>query len=313
MPSWKNLEDAKRGPVAWLGFTTFRLFLGVFAILPLPVAAWIAGTLSRSVLFFLPRGRETLQRLQHRYGNERGRLIWRANARQYGYMLAELAHRQKIWRERSERFAVEGAHLFSEARAAGNLLVITGHLANWEVMMIGHVATFGPESGSVPVKRIHNHYLNEWITEFRNQIGVRPLEDRGSGMSLLRAMKSGEPICFLADQNTPDTDAVWVPFLGETAATRVGPALLAIRGEARVLKLQFQRVRPGYFRLTYKLVQALSPPTLSLRERLFADTAIFNEEIGAMIDEKPEDWLWLHRRWKRKPPEDVEPWRLGTF
>ena len=307
---WRNIEEAKRGPIAWLGYASFRLLLGSFRLLPLPVAARLAGWLFLLVMWLLPRGRETRQRLLRRYGPE-GKRIFRENAYNYGCMVAELAHRERLWRERTQRFSVENESLFAEALAAGPVVVLAAHMANWEMVMIAHVAQFGDASGQVPVKRIHNHYLNRWIDTFRRKIGVVPLEDRGSGTDLLRALKSGTPICFLADQNTPDTDAVWVPFLDERAATRVGPALLAIRGRARLIKLDFHRIRPGYFHLRYCHVTGQASNDLPLRTRLFLDAAMINRELGQLIDQYPSQWLWLHRRWKRQPPDDVEPWRTG--
>lgn len=305
-------EPNQKGPLAWLAYLGFRAVLGFFALLPLPVSAWIAGELSALGirLFAWNRMKEARGFMEQRYGTDRARQIVRANLRHYGILVAEIAHRETLKREVAARYTFRGEENFLRARAKGGVLAVQGHISNWEVKAIGHVARYG--GLTVPVKRVHNYYVNRWIEQHRIFTGVTALADRGTKEKLIADLLSGKPITFLADQNTMDTDAVWVPLLGRTAATRVGPTALAFRGKAVVITFMARRIKPGFFELSYGPEIELPDESFgTFKERLYEGTRRINLALDGLIDSAPEQWLWLHRRWKRQAPADVEPWRIG--
>jgi len=122
---------------------------------------------------------------------------------------------------------------------------------------------------------------------------------RQAAMSVIRALHKKGIVAFLVDHNTMRNEAEFLPFLGEEAAVNAGPALLAVRGKALVWPVVLQRDGEDY---VFRLQKPLDTAELTgTREENIRETALFyTRAIEKFILDAPEQWFWMHERWKTK-------------
>jgi KDO2-lipid IV(A) lauroyltransferase len=106
---------------------------------------------------------------------------------------------------------------------------------------------------------------------------------------------------FLVDHNCSREEAVFLPFLGKTAAVNMGPALLALRSKALVLPVFLLREEGMQYR--FQVGEALDTATLTgtREEKIRAIARFYTRAVEHMVHERPEQWFWMHKRWKTRP------------
>jgi Kdo2-lipid IVA lauroyltransferase/acyltransferase len=199
------------------------------------------------------------------------------------------------------RITVEGREHLDRAMAAhGRVLVLTGHLGNWEVLSLAHRVT--PYPLAVVVRPLDARWLNPLAERLRLRTGVELIDKRGALRPVLSALSRGGMVGILLDQNAARPEGVFVPFFGRLASTSRSVALLALRTGAPVVPIFARRERDGRHRI---IVRApLDVPETGDREAAVAElTRRCTEVIEAAIREAPEQWLWVHNRWRTRPLE----------
>ncbi|MCP3104735.1 lysophospholipid acyltransferase family protein [Myxococcus sp. K15C18031901] len=184
------------------------------------------------------------------------------------------------------------------ARGKG-VVFVTGHVGNWE-LLARRVARSGYPSQSI-AKETSDPRLTELVGRFRARGGVRSIwrGQDGAARAMLRALRSGEILGLLIDQDTK-VQSVFVPFFGRLAATPRAAADLAVRTGAAVVAGFCHRVEGGGYRLVMEEVPV--PAVEDREEAALALTAALSERIEAAIRRTPEQWVWMHQRWKTRPP-----------
>jgi len=158
---------------------------------------------------------------------------------------------------------------------------------------------------AVVVRSNRDKALNEVMIRLRQRPGLRVLEHRQSAFTIAKYLKRGGACAFLVDHNCRRDEAIFLPFLGKIAAVNKGPALLAVKTNATVWPVFFVR-KPGP-----RYILHLSEPfeTASLagdtQERVAAVATHYTAAVEAMVRAWPEQWLWMHNRWKTRPLEEV--------
>ena len=194
------------------------------------------------------------------------------------------------------RIETEGAANAVDALASGRgVFLMTAHLGNWEWAALG-TGALGISTGVV-ARPLDNPLLDATLTRLRSSTGNTVIEKRDATRAMLRTLRGGGAIGILNDQHAHPPDAVTAPFFGRPAATSSALAKLADRTEALIVPAYAIRIAPARWRLTYETpldVRALSPEERGV-ERL---TARLNGILEAMIRRHPEQWLWLHNRWR---------------
>jgi KDO2-lipid IV(A) lauroyltransferase len=154
------------------------------------------------------------------------------------------------------------------------------------------------------VREPNNPYVRALLEERRNVVGGRRIpKGRDGARAMLEAIRRGAKIPILVDQKASDGEQL--RFFGKPAMTTTAIAELAIRRHVPLLLVRFERRGPGRFHMT--ILPPLKPP--KMEDRMQAARAYMqaiNDQLEAWIREKPEDWLWLHRRWPRKLYRDLE-------
>jgi Kdo2-lipid IVA lauroyltransferase/acyltransferase len=221
----------------------------------------------------------------------------------FGMSLFEIAWLPNLKAESlHETTHVEGIEPLRELIAARKpMLAITGHCGNWEWM--AHATSLGGVPISVLQRERDEEEMNDFITELRAGAGIRTI-DRGSDSSareMIKALKGGQALCFLMDQSIR-AESVKIPFFGRPAPTPIGPAKLAIRMEAAVAIGFIARGDDGLHR-----VQWLPPIFTSRDDDPVALLGRITEAVEAQVRRVPEQWAWMHDRWRERPKWDVTP------
>ncbi len=220
----------------------------------------------------------------------------KAMFRHFGMSLFELAW---LWnmdlatRDRTTTF--EGSEpmlkLIDEGRG---VVLFTAHVGNWEWLAIAMGLFSRPTS--VLQRERDEPEMGRYITEFRARVGVQTI-DRGSPAAprqMINAVRSGGILAFLLDQNMR-TESVKVPFFGRPALTPIGPVKFAIRTEAWVVTALQERRPDGTHH-----IRILEPIQCKRDDDPVALAARITGEIEQQIRRVPEQWVWMHDRWKER-------------
>lgn len=187
--------------------------------------------------------------------------------------------------------------LESLPRKAG-VIFVTGHFGHWEVMGAAS-PLLGYPVWSVG-RTMDNYYVNVFVKRFRETTGQRVLDKRGALRPIIRLLRRGENVAFLIDQDAR-RDGIFVDFLGRPASTTASPARLAIRTGAPLAFVYARRMGgQNRFRVVLKNVIVAQPAGDEDGEARRI-TQQLNRELEDVIRQAPEEWFWLHRRWKTYP------------
>jgi KDO2-lipid IV(A) lauroyltransferase len=191
-----------------------------------------------------------------------------------------------------------GTEHLGEALAQGRgIFFLTGHFGNWELLAATHgLAGFGL---SVVVRPLDNPYLDALIARARERSGLRAISKRDAVQGVRAALARGECIGILLDQDAGRA-GVFVPFLGHAASTSRALAVLALKTRAPVVPVFIHRLPDG----DHELVLDPEIPlviTGDLDHDIVVNTARFTAAIERHVRAHPEQWFWVHRRWKSRP------------
>jgi KDO2-lipid IV(A) lauroyltransferase len=197
----------------------------------------------------------------------------------------------------------EGEERVTHALAAGKgALFITGHFGYWELHALAHALRFPPIG--VVVRALDNPRLNAWIEALRTSTGNRVIHRRGALRQILRALGENMGVAVLIDQHIQTSDAVVVDFFNRPAATTSAVAALALRTGAPIVPVFAVRLPGGRYRMIYEHPVELPPADHpdAVREL----TQRCTDVLEMYVRRHPNNWLWMHRRWRDLPRgEDV--------
>ena len=207
-----------------------------------------------------------------------------------------------------EATELEGEAELRSALAEGKgALIVSGHLGNWEIGGSG-VAVRGYPMDAV-ARRQANPIIDRMVNRARERLGMRIISMGGATKQSLRALREGRTVGLVADQDAR-ARGVFVPFFGRAASTFRGPAVLALRSGAPVLAASAVRRDDGRYRIRLRRVPI--PEAATDEEREWALTAALAAALEAAIREHPSQYLWHHRRWKTRPPDEGDALEPGN-
>jgi len=284
---------------AWIGLKTLGLlprraarFIGAsFAGL----AYTIRTPLKRAAMF-------NLQLAFPDWTDAKRKAAIRRMIQQVGWMAGEFSQFPKYVRGGIEEIVVlDGLENFEMARLRGKgVLFLTGHMSAWELAPFAH-ALYGHPLHFL-VRPIKNRRVDELINAYRCLSGNRPIEKNKSARTIFKVLNDGGTVGILSDHNTSREEGVFVDFFGIPASTTSGLARIALRTDAAVV--------PGFLSWDYarKIYRLRFEPAVELvrsdneEADVRENTARFTRVIEDYIRSHPDQWLWVHKRWKTRPP-----------
>lgn len=285
--------------VAWLIIRT----LGA---LPRPVARAVAIGLAAVIYLLHGRLRRVGMRnlalaFPEKTPRER-RKILRGEFVSLGRQLAEVCRFPKYTAENVSQVVVyDGFENFQRAHERGKgVLFLTAHLGAWELSAFAHSLQGHPMY--VVVRHLDNRHLDRMVTRYRTMHGNKEAGKDESFRTLYAAIKAGQTVGILLDTNITPPQGVFVDFFGVPACTASGLARIAMRTDGAVVPTVtvWDRALRKY-RLRFDPAVTLIR-TGDTEADAIANTALFTKIIENYVREYPEQWLWVHRRWKTRPP-----------
>lgn len=197
-----------------------------------------------------------------------------------------------------EHFEIRGLHHIQEALAKGKgVLCLTAHMGNWELLPV--VAPIANFSAGILYRPLDFLPLDAFFIRLRSRFGTQLIPKTGSVRKIFKQLKSGNVVAFLMDQNVDWYEGVFVDFFNQRACTSKGLSLIAIKTKAPVVPIFMVRENNHYiieFSQELRLIQ-----TGDLTHDIEANTTQYNQTIEDIIRRYPDQWFWVHQRWKTKP------------
>jgi KDO2-lipid IV(A) lauroyltransferase len=227
--------------------------------------------------------------------------ILRGIFRHLGWQLVEFCRMNRYTVENCRGWMrTEGLDHYLAAQARGKgVLIVTGHLGAWELSgfylsMMGHTM-------SVVIRPLDNQFLDEFVNANRCRYGNRMLPKNDFARGLLNAMRSGETVAMLMDTNMTPPQGEFVEFFGQQACTATGLARIALKTGAAVLPafMLWEKAERRY--VLHFGPELVLTRTGDMHADIHAATQQCTSAIEAWIRRYPDQWLWIHRRWKTRP------------
>ncbi len=179
-------------------------------------------------------------------------------------------------------------------------MLATAHFGSWELMgtLISQTAL---RPTMTVARKQKDPVLSELIKELRGESKLIAVDHRSASGPTLECMRSGGIVGFLLDHNTSRKEAIFLPFFNDIAAVNIGPALLAARVKAMVYPVFLRR--DGLRRYTLHMHEPLDVAALegTLSEKVRHIAAFYTKAVEDEVRACPEQWLWMHNRWKTRP------------
>ncbi|HXC87375.1 MAG TPA: lysophospholipid acyltransferase family protein [Candidatus Cybelea sp.] len=289
----------------WLAYAAVWLILKTLGALPRTVARVLAASVTSLLFRLQPKLRKTAEfnlRLAFPDWTDAERKeVTRKMVRNLGWMAAEFARFPRLEKGNIENVVIlEGHENFLEGQRRGNgVLYLTGHIGAWELSSFAH-ALYGYPLHYI-ARPLDNKRLDALVNQYRCSSGNQPIFKNESARVMLKILKDSGTIGILADQNTMPEEGVFVDFFGTPACATTGIARVALHTGAAVV--------PGYAywdETMQKYRLRFEPPVDLVRtgdtERdVFRNTQRFAKAIEEIIRKHPDQWVWVHKRWKTRP------------
>lgn len=294
----------------WLEYAAIRIIFGILAILPRRTALAICGLISSIAYHFLGSLRRVGMRnleiaFPEKSERERAEIL-KGTFQSLGRVLAETSQFGKLMPADVEKlFRLdlddESRELYRNQKEQGRgVLITTGHLGNWELLVFGFAAIHEPIS--YLARPLDNPRIEDMTLRIRTRFGNRPINKTNSAMTAVKILREGEILGALSDVNAHPKEGVFVPFFGVQACTISGPALIAIRSNAYIFPAFciWDKDNKIYRFVHGKVIRPAN--TGDRKADIVATTAAYTAEIEKLIRQYPDQWLWIHKRWKTRPP-----------
>ena len=274
------------------------ILLALLAMLPVGWASAIGGALGGLIGPMLPVHRRGLDNIARSLPEMPAVEVRRCARRmwwQLGRTAAEYPHLHRFSVNAPDgRIELVGRdHLEEARRSTGGGIFFSGHIANWELTVVP------PEQSGISLATVYrpanNPIVDRLITRLRRSVQQhRVPKGRGGARELVQALTAGKHLALLVDQKL--NTGIPVPFFGRDAMTAPAVAALALKYDCPLWPIRVERLDGATFRVTVFPKLAI-PQTGTRAERIHATMVAVNRMLEDWIRERPEQWLWLHRRW----------------
>jgi len=289
----------------WLEYAPVWLILKTLSALPRRAARGLAASVAGLLFSLQPKLKKTadfnLRLAFPDWSDSRRKDATRKMVRNLGWMAAEFARIPRLRKANiAEVVILENHENFLEGQTRGKgVIYLTGHIGAWELSSFAH-ALYGYPLHYM-ARPLDNKRIDTLVNQYRCASGNRPIFKNESARVMLKILKDSGTVGILADQNTLPAEGVFVNFFGKSACTTTGIARVALHTDAAVV--------PGYaywdesiqkYRLRFE------PPVELIRtgdaERdVVENTQLFTNIIEEIIRKHPDQWVWVHQRWKTRP------------
>ena len=220
--------------------------------------------------------------------------------RSLGRIIDSVARFPSLNRENVHRLIrYEGLENFTNAMARGRgVLVATAHLGNWELSAFSHAYMTAPMH--FVVRPLDNPRLDAWVTRRRTLSGNHIIRKKEAARGILHALHAGDAVGVLIDQNVVPAEGVFIDFFGRKACAGTAFVKFAHHSGAPVIPgfALWESQESRYVLRFY--------PEIEMTGDIAADSQRVHSFLESIIRRYPDQWLWIHRRWKTRPPGEPD-------
>jgi len=281
-----------------------RIVIGFLAALPLSLAIRLGSKIGQlgGWMGKLRRtgGRNLELAFPELSADEREKLL-RGSFKNLGRLLGVFSHFRDSTDTLREKIELRGMeHIEAALREKRGIIAFTGHVGGWEL------SSFAPSLYGQPfsflVRRIDNPKIEALVEKYRVALGNSTIDKRLAAREMVRILRNGEMMGILVDLNALDREAIFVDFFGVKAATTFVVAKLAVRTGAAIVPI----FSPWDEASQKFVVEVGAPLQFDLTGDEAEDTRRVTQLLTNVIEDRirryPDQWLWVHRRWKTRPP-----------
>jgi Kdo2-lipid IVA lauroyltransferase/acyltransferase len=286
----------------------FFAFIGCFRVVGLDIASAIGGFIGRNVFYringVMNRARDNLRAAFPEKSSAEIEAIVLGMCDNLGRTVAEYAHLDKFSIHGPDpRLEVVNMDLAERVRAQNTATIFfSGHFANWELLPF--LATQAGFEGGEVYRPQNNPFVDRWLVRQRARNGTPDQVAKGAKGTrrMFSLLRGGKALYMLVDQKT--NEGIAVPFFGRDAMTTPAPALLALKVGAILLPVSSERVAGSRFRI--KLGQPINyTPSGDSDRDVYMLTLAITDAIEQSVRARPDQWLWIHRRWPTERRQDL--------
>ncbi len=280
-----------------LEYWAARFALATLAYSPRPVSEWLARLYTQILDLAIPRLRRVgYSNLEMALPTADRTAIIDGVFRSIARILVTFARFPRLNRQNiGEWIRYEGFQHFEEALSRGRgVLFATAHMGNWELSAFAHSLMARPMH--VVVRPLDNRKIDEIVEGYRSLSGNTLIQKTDAARTILKALARNEAAGILIDQNSSLDQGVFVDFFGIPACANAAFAKIAARTGAAVIPgfALWSEAEKKYILRFYPILEMTGDATI--------DTAAIQKQLETVIREYPDQWLWIHRRWKTRPP-----------
>jgi Lauroyl/myristoyl acyltransferase len=278
-----------------------RVFAFLVYLLPISVGTRLAALLGRCAYLILPKYRNiAIANLKIAFGQEKSERQIRLIAREVFANLArsacEVINFPKINEKNIDRFVrIEGIEHVDRSFAAGKgTIILASHFGNWE--LLGMTFRVKGYPGVTIGRKIYFYKYDNFLNELRKSHDVNVIYRDDSPRKMLKVLKDNRILGIVADQDVDSVEGVFVNFFGKPAYTPAGPAALARVSGAMMIPCFVIRQKRGHLLKIEAPVKFVD--TGNKEADLVTNTQIWSDVVEGYIRKYPEQWVWMHKRWK---------------
>lgn len=299
----------KSTPQIWLEYIIVRAVFGFLSFLPRRIAVKSGILLARIAYPFLGRwrrvGRRNLELAFPEKTEAEREKILKGSVENLGRILGEMSRFPQTTPETLAqiidfRFDPADRAIYEKAKAEGRgAIIISPHLGNWEMTVFAYSALESPIN--YLARPLDNPLIEDFTVRLRTRFGNRPINKTNSVSTAIDILRQGKILGILADVNTHQKEGVFVPFFGIPACTSSGVAMLAMRTDAIIVPIcGVWDEKNGRYKVIHGSI--IEPARTGDRQQdVIKTTALFTAAVEDFIRRYPDQWLWIHKRWKTRP------------
>jgi len=284
-------------------YAVFRVIESCIRALPLGVVFRFGNMLGNSAYVLMPGYRRLVrQNLETAFGGERppaelDRITRNTFCRLGANLLSGIKVAWMSEKAMEERLEIEGReNVVSVIGAGGGVIYAISHMGCWEMLAQMPEIAPGLQRRASLYQALQNPFFDRHVKRLREREGLELMDRKGGFSKPVTFLKEGNGLGVLVDQHAGDK-GVWTPFFGRLASTSHLAALLSVRSGAILFPVALQTVGTARWKMRIG-----GPVTAGEETSPEALTAELNQRVAALIADFPEDWFWVHRRWKTPQP-----------
>lgn len=288
-----------------MGYWIIRTIFQIMACIPLGIGRFLGKTLGIFIsLLPFKRLKVSLNNIQNTLGNSlTGAEVVRLNRKVYMHFGQALFELSRIFRMNSENLdkyiVFEGEDNLTKALVKGKgVFLLSAHIGNWEMITAAVSIRYGKLSAIASTQ--HSPSINRLIHSIRTRFGMEVIPKKKGLKKMISAINQNRIVGILLDLNTKWDQGVFVDFLGRPSCTNKSLALMALKLDTPVIPVFSVREKDGLYHIKFgeevNLIRT-GDRTADIEE----NTGLFTRIIEALVRKYPDQWLWVHRRWKTLP------------